>query len=238
MTRFTKIMGLCLVAVFVMSAVAVATASAAEPEFVFSGSKAFSTKSTEKGKLETSIGEEVKCTEESGTGEIEGTSGSKKVTKDFTFFKGCTTEILAKVYNCQSASRATGEIATNELEGELGYINKTNKEVGLLLKPKSPATLFAEFECVNGANKTKIKVKGSIIGRIPTTSINSLIDITSYLLLDYGKGAAKGEPEIKSFEGLSEDHLLTESTASKAFNNFSIEASIRFYFSVSITIKA
>ncbi len=234
--KLIKIMGLCLVAAFVMSAVTSAVASAAEPEFRFEGSKKFSYTS-QAGKLETSNGEEVNCKTTSGTGEIEGTSGSKKVTEVKIAFHGCTSTILAKTYKCKSTGAAEEEIKTNTLEGELGYVNKTTtpREVGLLLKPVGGGN-FATFECVRGEEAIKITVKGSIIGRVPT--INILIDIFSFALLDYEKGTNKGEPKVTKFEGGAENELLTESTISKKFLKSAISGSILIFGFESYEIKA
>jgi hypothetical protein len=237
MSRFMKVMGLCLVAAFVMSAMAAGTASAAKPEFLFQGSKPdFSSKSGA-GKLETSSGETVSCTADTDRGEVEGASGSKKVTDVLISFTGCTSKILTITYKCQTAGANPEEIKTTDLEGELGYIKKAAPvEVGLLLKPKG-TNLFAEFECVHNTEKIIIKVKGSIIGKI--TPINKLVDPGEHATLTYEKGAKTGEPEITKFEGGAKDELLTETTISKKFLESSIAGSKdEIFFLESIEICA
>ncbi len=48
---------------------------------------------------------------------------------------------------CASEGKAEGEIVTNPLKGELGYINKAGKQVGVLLEPAKTRGTFAQFEC-------------------------------------------------------------------------------------------
>ena len=169
-----KIMGLCLVAAFAVSAVAVATASATKPEFRFSGTKrAFSSKSGA-GTLYASNGAEVKCTLDTDDGEIGGASGTDLVTNVLVSFTKCTLTLLGKTGECKTVGANKEEVRTNILEGQLGYIKKTAPvEVGLVLKPKSPNTVFATLECVNGSVTRTIEVKGEIVGKI--APINKLI---------------------------------------------------------------
>jgi hypothetical protein len=220
-----KIMGLCLAAAFVMSAVPAGSAMAAAPEFLFTSSSV--TFTSKAGKLETSSGEEVNCTSSSGAGEFEGTSPSKKITKVTVSYHGCTSKILTNTYKCKTAGANEEEIKTRELEGTIGYINKntTPREIGLLFQPKGGGN-FAEFECVHSKETVTIRVKGSIIGKI--TPVNTLVDLFAggSALIDMSKGANKGEPSVNKFEGAAEDELLTESTISKKFEKSAIEDSI------------
>jgi hypothetical protein len=221
-----KIMGLCLVAAFLVSAVAVATASATKPEFRFSGTKtAFSSTSgagtlvQENGTTEEN-GSKVECTKDYDTGEIEGASGTDKVTNVLVLFTGCTSEVLGTTYNCGTSSAASGEIKTNALEGQLGYINESAKTVGLVLKPKSPATLFALFECESAAKaKLSIKVRGEVIGKI--TPVNTLVgpgEATTHFKLSYEQNAMhkwKQEPNELKVLGTQLTGLLLEASISK-----------------------
>ena len=237
MKSMMKVIGLCLVAASVTSAMAAATSSAAKPDFLFAGSKPdFSSKSGP-GKLETSAGETVSCTSDTDLGKVEGVTGSKKVTDVLISFKGCTSKILTITYKCKSTGANEEEIRTNDLEGELGYIKAAAPiEVGLLLKPIGGGN-FVEFECVHSTEKITIRVKGSIIGRI--TPINKLVDPSEHSLLEYEKGAKTGEPEITKFEGLAANKLETESTVSKKFNESSISGSKdEIFFLESIEISA
>jgi hypothetical protein len=141
-----------------------ASAAAAKPRFAFSGSKKHFTSKSGAGTLETKAGKKVTCTEGSNTGEVEKTGGNT-VTKVIVIFKGCESEH----FKCHTAGQAEGEIKTNELEGQIGYLEKVaSGKVGLDLKPKPSNELFAEFECVGGI--VKVKVRGDVIGEL--TPIN------------------------------------------------------------------
>lgn len=97
---------------------------------------------------------EVTCTSSTDEGKFTGpkTAGGIKVT-----FKGCEVDHE----KCHSKSAASGEIKTNTLDGEVGYINKATKEVGADLKAES-GPYEAEFEC--GVLPLDAVVKGSVIG--------------------------------------------------------------------------
>lgn len=190
------------------------------------------------GRFETSSGEEVKCTSESGSGELEGESGSQKVTDVLVAFKGCTSTILTKTYKCKSAGAAEEEVKTADLSGRLGYIEKASPKVGLLLSPTAGGN-FAELECTHSSEKVTVLVRGSIIGLI--TPVNTVVEpggSTEYFLLDFGKGSGKGVPLYKSFEGESENLLETETTINKHFEQSAIEGSVRIYPSVAAKIVA
>ena len=196
-TRSVKIMGLCLVAAFVASVVAVASASAAgSPLFLFpaGGTKPQFSSVGGAGVLVQKAsptseenGAEVKCTSAADTGEIAGDMTDRAINVVVTF-KGCTSKIALTTYKCQSGAVAE-EIKTNQLEGQLGYISEANKTVGLMLKPQAPATLFAEFECTKGIEKFKVKVRGEIIGEI--TPVNKLVDPQEHFTLKYKTNAVR-----------------------------------------------
>jgi hypothetical protein len=190
--RRIRIAGLCLVAAFVVSVAATATASAAAPEFgrcvketavnkVYSGSysdskctKAVSeAEKAKKGKYEweagfgaknkfttsggastlaTAGGKTVTCTGESSTGEYlkDGTNKKESTTVEF---QGCKSNGFA----CTTAGKATGELETNELIGEVGFENKAAKKTALKLTPAASAKgKFIEFKCVG----LEVKVRG------------------------------------------------------------------------------
>jgi hypothetical protein len=172
MSKFSKTL-ICLIAVFALSAIAASAASAAKPEFVFSGKKAFTTKSKE-AVLETKGGEKVTCKEDTGKGEIEGASGSKKVTGVTIALKGCKTKVSGLTVGCGTKE----EITTKELEGQLEYLPAGTKEkVGLDLWPKGTSnkeleegkftTLFTEFKCLI----VTLKVRGSLIGEMKPVNV-------------------------------------------------------------------
>ena len=148
-----RMIGLALVAVFAMAAIVASAASAALPEQVpaagkFTGTSGAST-------FETKSGEKVKCSSDAIAGEITGA----KTSKSTITFKGCEAFGL----KCNSSGAGSGEIVLN-VTGELVYIMKSTKEVGLL------NTLSAELTIKCSAFQT-LKVKGSTL--CPITPVNT-----------------------------------------------------------------
>jgi hypothetical protein len=216
--KYFKSLGLCLVAVLALSAVVAATASAEiVPLFLFSGTnKVFSSKGNG-GKLETTKGEEVNCTAETDTGEIEGEKQSRNARDILISYTGCTAKILTKTLKCKSSGAAEEEIKTFDLLGRLGYTNKAEKKVGMLFNPETgkannPNNLFAAFSCTTTGETDEIKVKGSVIALI--TPVNKLVDPSEHFTVTFEKGAkTKGElGEDRKFEGEPENELLTATT--------------------------
>ena len=82
----------------------------------------------------------IECESEHNNGEVSGANEVKNVQ---VTFKGC------KVFGSAPCSNATneGEIQVNPLKGKLGYINKSAKEVGLLLEPAKKHGEFVKFSC-------------------------------------------------------------------------------------------
>lgn len=220
-----RTLGLVLVAVFAFSAVVASAASAAPPEFgrcvaqsggkytesncQTTGSGSFERSSTivkkkftsvsGAGKLETVGGTAVKCTGDEDEGEY---TGVKTVGKLFVTFTGCK---YGASTTCQNKGGTAGVIKTNELKGELGYIKKSTKEVGLSLTPAVAGGAFAEFVCFEGeiAPLTIVVKEGtakgqkggnSVIGRIGT--VNTMASTFS---LSFKQSA--GVQEITEFEG-------------------------------------
>lgn len=230
-SRFIKIMGLCLVAAFVMSAVAATSAMAVAPEFTFaSGNPGFST-SGGAGELETKNGETVKCTSQSGTGEIEGASGTKKATKIFSTFKGCTLTILNKVYKCKTTGANEEEIRTNELLARLGWVNKEKLQIGLLFNTVTTGGLFAAFKCIKGEENLTVEVKGSTIALVtPDEVLIGPTEPTKSFTVTFEKsGAGKGKNECKSFEGEAENILETKTPST---GGVFIESAIKASYNV------
>jgi hypothetical protein len=82
----------------------------------------------------------VECTSEHAVGEASGTNDVKNVK---VTFNGC---IALGQVPCSNTANAE-EIVTSTLKGELGFINKANNEVGVLLEPAVKKGLFANFAC-------------------------------------------------------------------------------------------
>ncbi len=84
----------------------------------------------------------VECEAESNSGEQ---VGKDKVANVNVTFTGCK---LFGSSPCTSEGAAEGEVRTNTLKGELGYINKATHEVGLKLEPATKHGNFAKFICL------------------------------------------------------------------------------------------
>jgi hypothetical protein len=82
----------------------------------------------------------VECESEVNHGEAAGSKDVKNVTVSF---RGCKLFGSAPCSNTPSE----GEIQVNPLKGSLGYIDKTTKEVGVLLTPAKSKGEFAKFNC-------------------------------------------------------------------------------------------
>ena len=82
----------------------------------------------------------IECEKESNFGEFSGTKDVKHIA---VRFKGC--KLLGAV-PCQNTP-TEGEVLVNPLKGSLGYINKSSKEVGVLLEPETKKGRFATFSC-------------------------------------------------------------------------------------------
>ncbi len=85
----------------------------------------------------------VECKTEKSHGETSGKNGVKAITVEFN---GCIA--LGSIPCANTATE--GEIITNELKGELGYINKGTKAVGVRLTPNVKNGEFAKFSCAIG----------------------------------------------------------------------------------------
>jgi len=155
--RFTSRGVFVLVAVFLMSAIAVSAASAATlPEFkpVPSNRKLTSTS----GKLTFTYGsEKITCAKSTAAGEV---TTAKTVGKLVLKLTGCETA-GAGGRGCPLRSENTstaGEIVTSSLDGELGTVasSEAASGVGLLLKPESGKTWaeLAENGCTPETNWT------------------------------------------------------------------------------------
>jgi len=83
----------------------------------------------------------VECATETNSGE---TSSTNKILNVLVKFTGCA---AFGSLPCQSSGLKEGEIKTNLLKGQLGYISKPAKEAGVVLSPAKAKGQFAEFAC-------------------------------------------------------------------------------------------
>ena len=83
----------------------------------------------------------IECAGETNAGETEG---KNKLANIKVVFTGCK---LFGAVPCTSSGANEGEVVVNTLKGELGYINKAEHKVGVLLEPVKKHGTFAEFVC-------------------------------------------------------------------------------------------
>jgi hypothetical protein len=245
--KHIKIIGLALVAVFAISVAASATASAALPELLKSGggelvNKTITTKSKtgESPKLEAKSGNTVICTSDTSTGKAEGT---KKVKEVVVTFKGCEATILGSKEKCNSTGKAAGEIETEQLSGEIGYISASAKTVGLALWPSSRTAAekeaprkfeksFVAFKCGIFANNS---VKGAVVGQLTVTN-----GTTKGELAYNKKGAETGVQELQKLEGVEggEKMVLMSSLNGGAFEESNEQTHQEVTFGENAELKA
>ncbi len=192
-----KTIGLALVAVFALSAVVAASASAAAPEFSPATEQGFTSSSG------TSVltaggagGTVITCTASSGAGRI---TGAKTVAGVSVTFTGCTAKSKG---TCEVHSTGAGkeEIKTGELNGELGKVAKkeATSKVGLDLKAVSGSFVTVEGTCIPFE---KSSVSGSVIGEVtPVAGGAGTSGKLTYAL-------EKEKQKIQMFEGGSKDTL-------------------------------
>jgi hypothetical protein len=160
--RNLRVMGLALVAVFLLGAVGAASASAALPEFKAPGGfpVKFSAESGA-GTLETVAGRTVTCKKDKATGEVGSATEAKNIVATL---EECTTGAFGITFNC-------GTITSNTLKASPHYLTNpnTSTEVGLDFLPVS-GTEFAKFTCTSIFGNETLAVKGSAVGKI--TPIN------------------------------------------------------------------
>jgi len=173
-----RVVGLCLMATFAVSAVIVASAQA--------GPITYESTNPPTPTLETPHAGQVKCKEGAkGKGEVNSAQGGKSTV---TFF-GC--ETLG--FTCNSKGAKAGEITTLPLVTVVGYVNKPKDEVGTdflgekeiefeaeeprskkIEKFKGPGS--SEFECVGGA--LQVATIGSVIGA-SSGNLNSMSETST-----------------------------------------------------------
>jgi hypothetical protein len=158
---------------------------------------------SEPATLETVGGTSIACTNSKMVGEI---TGEKTETDEISLY-GCTD--TATKEPCQSLrpketppTPEEGTILSQEVEAELGFINKAGKrpEVGWDYKAKSGADIFI-FECgKTGTVPALVTIEGSFIGRVKP--VNRMREEFDFL---YSAPGGKQLPEM--FEGGAKDTL-------------------------------
>jgi hypothetical protein len=126
-------------------------------------------------------------------------TGPKTATVEIEF-QACTN---AENKQCQTTPAQLTEIKSLPLEAELGFIKNQPPaiKVGLDLKPKSPLTALATYEC--GTATETARIEGSVIAQIKP--INKMTTESNLLYKTTRAGAQVPE----SFEGGPKDTLST-----------------------------
>ncbi len=134
---------------------------------------------------------EITCTASSLSGTLTSPTTGAGIKVKFT---GC--EVDGE--KCKSSGAATGEIVTNALDGEVGYIDAAKTEVGIDSKGES-SPYEAEFSC----GIEDLVVKGSVIGLV--SPVNTLTTTGEFTFERLGTTQL-----ITKFEGGLPDTLVTE----------------------------
>lgn len=136
----------------------------------------------------------VTCKSSADEGKFTGpkTADGVKVT-----FKAC--ELSG--HECENTGKA-GEVKTNMLKGEIGYINKNTHEVGVDLSAEG-GSYEAQFKC----GELQMRVSGSVIGVV----VSPLNVFTKVATLSFKQAA--GRQAVQNLEGQPKDTLFTEVAA-------------------------
>ena len=162
--RHIKLMSLCLVAAFALSAMVVAGAQAKKSEhgpfrFPFTNGGAVT--------LTAELGQTITCTNSEGKGEVTSPNAGA-LTEAFT---GCMNQLGKK---CTSLGASAGTIVSNLLLLQTGWISKSKGEVGVALRGASGGEILFEFEC-EGSSYT---VKGLVAGRLTPINVQNASGMT------------------------------------------------------------
>lgn len=186
-----RTLGLALVAVLALSAVAASVASAAGPEFKGPFPKPFTATS-----VNTYLNQAsglYKC----GSSISEGTITGAKAGLVTIRFQECH---IHGYVPCQSAGAKQEEEVTSTLHMELGYIKKpAPTEVGVALESTSgPTGVVLAMECRTPEEKTlePMVYKGAVMGLL--RPINTATD---KFTLKFAEGAEGLEQQVHKFEG-------------------------------------
>jgi hypothetical protein len=193
----TRMMALCVVAVFAFSAVAVPSASAESPEFQTKNKKTGEweplrkhVKFTETSGAVTlrSAASELSCATSSGKGSL---TGPKTLTFKTTY---TSCEDPVSKATCQSGKKA-GAIKTGKMEGTLVYAS-ANPGEPLVVAVSGP--VIGSYRC----GTTKFTSKGVALGALtPTLESTSTLDVAYGELAEREPGC--GRQELQLIQGLA-----------------------------------
>ncbi|HUA74256.1 MAG TPA: hypothetical protein VL988_05795 [Solirubrobacteraceae bacterium] len=124
--------------------------------------------------LSTVTGLTVTCTEGTGAGELlAGTSKEASLTATFV---GCSGLGLP----CSTPGEASGEVSTNALVAEAGWLEQAARKTALELRPAGGDGVFARFRCL----VIEAEARGAVLTQIDNDKITS----TETLRLKMSKG--------------------------------------------------
>ena len=198
--------GLCLAVVSVVTGVAVASASAAGPEFQVENTKTHVLEPVKKPvsfkqsgtgtTLSSGSAVALVCASSSGKGKLTG----PKALSEKIVYSGCENASAAK---CQSGKTA-GEIKSSKLVGTLVYASKgTTLVPAIEIAPASGATVF-KYSC---ATKAKAVVSGQILGAVGPVESSST-ELTETFAEGEEPAPGCGTQEIQLIEGMGACHHL------------------------------
>jgi hypothetical protein len=159
-----RITCLAMFAVFVVMPVDGAAAVPAKPRFEFPAIKKQVASEGGTTMLETVTGVKVTCKTATNSGTIPA-NGANAVREATVTFTGCE----ADGFKCKTAGAAAGEVRTNLLKGQLGYLGAVESgKVGVDLVPEA-GELLAEISCAGGFAKARLR--GGLIGEIAPLNV-------------------------------------------------------------------
>jgi hypothetical protein len=164
----------------------VATGGKHELEKGFGKRSAFTARSGGSKLASAEVPGVMECKSTASTGELTGTKEAKNV---LITSAGCEAAGLT----CTSAGAKTGEIITNPLKGELGYLagkGTSTPTVGLLLVQENTG-YAAEFDCEG----VLVRIQGPVIAEV-TGDVNTISTESTYAFRQSG-----GIQQFTSFEG-------------------------------------
>lgn len=133
----------------------------------------------------------VACSSSSDVGKFTGPKAAGGVV---VTFKGC--ELSG--HKCENTGKA-GEVKTNALKGEIGYIEKATHKVGVDLSAET-GLYEAQFHC----GELTMRVSGSVIGQV-TSPINTFTKVATLVFTQ-----SLGKQHVQNLEGQPKDTLVTE----------------------------
>jgi hypothetical protein len=177
------------VAFLLIIAASASEANAALPEFkVKEATTSFTFKATSPTVILTVGKQRIECTNEKekskGEGSVNGLFETNEIIKDMITLYGCE-------YNgtpCTTTVGFTSEVETLIFKGEIEYLNKATKEVGLLMNKGGGE--FSNFSCET--KSAKVVVKGAFTGKIEP--INKYVNVTEQFTITFNQANGMQNP--------------------------------------------